>query len=82
MFLEGSILPYEEHVKYLGMVFDKKLTFAQHINEVVCSVKLRLNILKVVSNFNWGADRTTLLRIYQALCPVSYTHLRAHETDS
>ena len=68
LFLEGSILPYEEDIKYLGVVFDKKLTFTQHINEVACNVKLRLNILKVVSNFNWGADRTTLLRMYQALC--------------
>ena len=50
------------------MIFDQKLTFALHINEVVCNVKLRLNILKVVSSFNWGADRTTLLRMYQALC--------------
>ena len=66
--LEGCILPYEEHIKYLGVVFDKKLTFTYHINEVICNVKLRLNIIRVVSSFNWGADRTTLLRIYQALC--------------
>ena len=68
LFLDGSILPYEEKIKYLGIVFDQKLTFFNHINETVCNVKLRLNILKVVSSFNWGADRTTLLRIYQALC--------------
>ena len=68
LFLDGSILPYEDHIKYLGVVFDQKLTFANHINEVVCNVKIRLNILRVVSSFNWGADRTTLLRIYQALC--------------
>ena len=64
LFLEGSILPYEEHIKYLGVVFDKKLTFAQHINEVVCNVKLHLNILKLASNFDWGADRKTFLRMY------------------
>ena len=68
LFLENNILPYEDQVKYLGIVFDKKLTFSSHIHDVVCNVKLRLNILKVVSSFNWGADRTTLLRIYQALC--------------
>ena len=68
LFLEGTILPYEDNVKYLGIYFDKKLTFDHHINYVVCEVKKRMNILKVVSNFNWGADRTTLLRLYQSLC--------------
>ena len=65
--LEGSILPYEDCVKYLGMVLDQKLTFKPHITELLCNVKQRLNILKVVSHFNWGADRITLLRMYQAL---------------
>ena len=68
LFLEGSILPYEDLVKYLGIFLDKKLTFAHHINTIVCDVKKRMNILKVVSSFNWGADRTTLLRLYQSLC--------------
>ena len=68
LFLEGSVLPYEDHVKYLGVIFDKTLTFKNHINDVICNVKLRLNILRVVSGFNWGADRTTLLRMYQSLC--------------
>ena len=68
LFLENNILPYENCIKYLGMFLDSKLTFAHHIDEVVGTVKQRLNILKVVSHFNWGADRTTLLRLYQALC--------------
>ena len=68
LFLDQTILLYEDHVKYLGVIFDKKLTFSQHIHEVVCNVKQRLNILKVVSGLNWGADQTMLLRIYQAFC--------------
>ena len=68
LFLSGQILPYEEEVKYLGMILDKKLNFNAHINNLVVTVKQRLNILKVVSNFDWGADRTTLLRIYTSLC--------------
>ena len=68
LFLTGQILPYEDEVKYLGMILDKKLNFNSHVNNLIVTVKKRLNILKVVSNFNWGADRTTLLRIYTALC--------------
>ena len=66
--MSGQILPYEEEVKYLGMILDKKLNFNNHINNLVVTVKHRLNIIKVVSNLNWGADHTTLLRIYTALC--------------
>ena len=66
--LKGSILIYEEQIEYLGMIFDKKLTFSPHINDLIVNVKQRCNILKIVSNLNFGADRTTLLRIFQALC--------------
>ena len=67
LFLENSILPYEGKVKYLGNVLDKKLTFGHHITEVVSDVRHHLNVLKVVSHFNWGADRTALLRLYTVL---------------
>ena len=68
LILENSILPYEDKVKYLGIILDKKLTFEYHITEIANEVRHCLNILKVVSHFNWGADRTTLLRLYTVLC--------------
>ena len=68
LFLLGQILPYEEQVKYLGMILDKKLNFNAHVTDLVVNVKQRLNILKVVSNYNWGADSTTLIRMYTSLC--------------
>ena len=67
LFLKDSILPYEEEVKFLGVIFDKKLTFAPHINDLANRVKSSLNILKVVSHFDWGADRKTLLKLYTTL---------------
>ena len=66
--LKGSIISYEERVKFLGVIFDSKLTFGPHIDDLVSKTKKSLNILKVVSSFNWGADRTSLLRLYSALC--------------
>ena len=68
LFLNDNILPYEEEVKFLGVIFDKSLTFASHINDLKNRVKQSLNILKVVSHFEWGADRKTLLRLYTTLC--------------
>ena len=68
LFLDNDILPYEDKVKYLGMILDKGLYFGPHIAEVSKEVKHRFNILKVVSSFNFGADRAILLRMYCALC--------------
>ena len=66
--LNGNILPYEKEVKFLGMIFDSKLTWSTHIDTLKVKVKKSLNILKVVSGFNWGADKKSLLRLYDSLC--------------
>ena len=50
--LNGTILPYEDKVKFLGVIFDKKLTWGPHIDSLKLKVKKSLNILKVVSGFD------------------------------
>ena len=55
--LEEDILPYADEVKFLGMIFDSKLTWAKHIDDLELKVKKSLNLLKVISGFDWGADK-------------------------
>ena len=50
------------------MIFDEKLSWNSHINNLKIKVKESMNILKVVSGFSWGADKKTLLRLYDTLC--------------
>ena len=50
------------------MTFDKKLTWSSHIENLKRKVRKSLDILKVVSGFDWGADKKSLLRLYNALC--------------
>ena len=66
--LDGATLPYADDVKFLGMIFDSKLTWAKYIDDLNLKVKKYLNLLKVISGFHWGADKKPLLRIYDALC--------------
>ena len=66
--LKGTILPFEEEVKFLGVIFDKRLTWSSHIDYLKLKVKRSLNILKVVSGLYWGADKKTLLRLYDCVC--------------
>ena len=50
------------------MYLDRKLLWNEHIDQLKVKVQKSLNILKVVSRYNWGADKTSLLRLYNALC--------------
>ena len=68
LILNGELLPYKDEVKFLGLTFDKKLTWSSHINNLKCKVRKSLDILKVVSNSDWGADKKSLLHLYDALC--------------
>ena len=66
--LKDSLIPYEKEVKFLGMILDCKLTWGSHIESLKIKVKKSLNILKVVSGLSWGADKKSLLRLYDSLC--------------
>ena len=65
--LKSSIIKAVTEAKFLGVIFDQKLNFRSHINYLKTSCQSALNALKVVANTDWGADRRTLLRLYQAL---------------
>ena len=54
-------------VKFLGVIFDTKLTFKNHIHYLKTSCQKALDILRVVEHTDWGADRIVLLRLYRSL---------------
>ena len=43
--------------KFLGLIFDSKLSFIPHINYLSNKCQKALNLLRVVSSIDWGADR-------------------------
>jgi hypothetical protein len=53
--------------KYLGIIFDNKLTFLNHIKMLKNKCIKALNILKCLSSTDWGADSTVLLNLYRSL---------------
>ncbi|GBN39005.1 hypothetical protein AVEN_14392-1, partial [Araneus ventricosus] len=60
-------IPVVNEIRFLGVIFDRKLAFLPHILHLRKKCERSLNILKVLSRTFWGADRTSLLRIYQAV---------------
>ena len=65
--LYGAPIPVVQEYKYLGLIFDNKLSFILHIEYLKAKCLKSLNILKVWSHTAWGADRTTLLQVYRSL---------------
>ena len=56
-----------EESKFLGVIFDRKLSFIPHIRYLKAKCLRALNLLKVLSHTSWGADRFTLLHLYRSL---------------
>ncbi len=62
-----SIIPCVKEARYLGLIFDHKLNFIAHIKHIKNKTQKSLNLLRVLSNTSWGADRRSKTLIYKAL---------------
>lgn len=60
-------LQFVESTRFLGVTFDSKLNWKDHIEQVRISCSKALNLLKVLAGHKWGSDTIVLLRIYKAL---------------
>ena len=67
LYLNGTQIPTIGEAKFLGLIFDSKLSFIPHITSLKSRCTKSLDLIKVLSNTTWGADRKVLLRLYRAL---------------
>lgn len=51
--------------KYLGVTFDTKLTYKEHIADIAIRACERLNILKRLTGMKWGCATSTLNHTYK-----------------
>ena len=65
--LDGTSIKVADEAKFLGLVFDRRLTFRAHVKYLKTVCDKALNMLMVVGHTNWGADKVVLLRLYRAL---------------
>ena len=56
----------KEH-KFLGLIWDPKLTFKNHLENLKKKCMDALRIIRVVSHYNWGSDTKTLLKLFRSL---------------
>ena len=62
--LDGVEIPVVGQYKFLGVIFDRKLSFFPHINYLKAKCQKALQLLRVVAHTDWGADKSTLLKLY------------------
>ncbi|KAF4520292.1 hypothetical protein B566_EDAN004351, partial [Ephemera danica] len=78
IYLENAPIQVVENIKFLGLIFDSKLNWKMHLASIKKKCQAPLNIMRVVSGTNWGADRKVLLQLHKTLvrsiidygCPV------------
>ena len=73
----GSPIPFVSEAKFLGLLFDNKLSFIPHIKALKAKCLKALDILKVLSSSDWGGDRTVLLNLYRSLIRSKLDYPRA-----
>ncbi|MCG8049253.1 MAG: reverse transcriptase domain-containing protein, partial [Candidatus Thiodiazotropha endolucinida] len=65
--LFGKKLEWAKTIKFLGMTFDRLLTWKPHITELRNRCKNDLNLMRIVSGTAYGADKKALINLYKAL---------------
>ena len=65
--LDGVEIPVIDQYKFLVVIFDMKLSFILHINHLKAKRQKALQLLRVVAHKDWGADKSTLPKLYKSL---------------
>ena len=65
--LDGQTLKVNPTPTFLGVTFDRTLTFSQHAVQTKARIMKRIRILSALASKDWGCSRTDLLRIYHAI---------------
>ena len=64
--LDGNKVPFQNTHHFLGVTFDKKLTWKPHVENVVKRCKRKLNILRCLTGTKWGSSSKSLIKVYRA----------------
>ena len=53
-------------ITYLGVTYDKRLTWKQHIQRAETKARRKLNVMRKLAGTNWGANEKILKQVYQS----------------
>ena len=61
----GDLLSYYPHIKFSGITFDNRMTFAKHFEEILEHCNQKFHRFRILVNKKWGPSPTTILQIYK-----------------
>jgi len=64
IYLNNKPIPQVQRLKYLGIIFDRKLTFKEHINCITAKCTKLIFSLSKSAKLNWGLNHKALKTIY------------------
>ena len=62
----GQVIRYEENPRLLGVILDRKLTFAKKVDLVTARVAKKSSMLRAVANSTWGWRKEDLRKVFLA----------------
>ena len=65
--LNGQTIPTQPVARFLGVLFDRRLTYKEHFKSLRERCFKSLNVLRSVARTSYGADRSTLLLLYRSI---------------
>lgn len=67
LLLSNHPIEYVDSYKFLGLTYDKKLSWRKHLLQLKQDCVQRLNTLQAIGHNKWGANKEVLLKLYSAL---------------
>ena len=65
--LNNTEIPVVDQYKYLGVIFDHKLSFIPHIKYLRTKCNKTIQLLRTIAHIIWGGSKETLLKLYCSL---------------
>ena len=66
-YVYGQLITCKDEARFLGLIFDSKLSWVPHLKDLKVRCSQALNIFSVLSHTSWGAGRGYLTTLYKAL---------------
>jgi hypothetical protein len=64
IYLNNKLIPQVYSLNYLGIIFDRKLTFKEHINYIANKCTKLIFSLSKAAKLNWGLNHKALKTIH------------------
>ena len=78
--LNNSPIPHNPTPTLLGVTYDRRVTFRQHIKRVNAKARTRLSVLRALTTTSYGHSKEDITRVYrQFIRPIlTYAHAAWH----